>query len=342
MYQQITGEKLPPTPITQAVYKQYNFPWYQIYDEHKDHIAPSPILSNVQSVGTLLGNNDLNNVPPVNTTTINKLDQPVEINVGGVTYTTTPRTLTSFNNCRLAAYFDASTGERAASVPLTHDQKVFIDRDGEVFKYVLNYLRSQGSADSLPDDLELLKRLSVEAQFYQLSSLQSYCTQKIQQQRQALLPSSPSSGMKLIKLRGNNSNSMLCSANPPHMPQQKKVIPYSDVSFTLTSPKNILVKWFIGDSAGNHIVDINGVEQGPAIGSSGFALASANAAQYSYGLMANLTFFKHRLQPGNYVIKLKWTPYENSQYIVNGPIITEAYEIDDGLVEVDAGHAFVF
>lgn len=94
----------------------------------------------------------------------NSLQDPVSLNVGGEIYTTTLDTLTRCRDSMLGAMF---TGQ----IPALRDSRgnIFIDRDGKVFRYILNYLRS--SALDLPDgfsDLALLRR---EADFFQIRPL---------------------------------------------------------------------------------------------------------------------------------------------------------------------------
>ncbi|XP_028654156.1 BTB/POZ domain-containing protein KCTD21-like [Erpetoichthys calabaricus] len=89
---------------------------------------------------------------------------PISLNVGGQVYTTTLGTLTKFQDSMLGAMFK---GE----LPLLKDDKgnYFIDRDGKIFRHILNYLRS--SCLDLPigfTEMPLLKR---EADFYQIRPL---------------------------------------------------------------------------------------------------------------------------------------------------------------------------
>lgn len=88
----------------------------------------------------------------------------VKLNVGGVIYTTTKSTLCKYPNSMLGAMFNGSL-----STSLDENGCVFIDRDGELFKYVLNYMRSSRLA--VPHDFKDLDQLSAEADFYQITSL---------------------------------------------------------------------------------------------------------------------------------------------------------------------------
>nr|XP_033467952.1 galactokinase-like [Epinephelus lanceolatus] len=94
----------------------------------------------------------------------NSLQDPVSLNVGGEIYTTTLDTLTRCRDSMLGAMF---TGQ----IPLLRDNRgnVFIDRDGKVFRYILNYLRS--SSLDLPDGFSELALLRREVDFFQIRPL---------------------------------------------------------------------------------------------------------------------------------------------------------------------------
>lgn len=88
----------------------------------------------------------------------------VNVNVGGVCYTTTISTLTRYPGSMLGAMFNGS-------MPTGQDDKgnYFIDRDGNMFRYILNFLRS-GQLD-LPEDFKEYSLLYREADFYQIEPL---------------------------------------------------------------------------------------------------------------------------------------------------------------------------
>ncbi|XP_078733519.1 LOW QUALITY PROTEIN: BTB/POZ domain-containing protein KCTD21-like [Lampetra fluviatilis] len=90
--------------------------------------------------------------------------EPVTLNVGGTVYTTSLDTLTRFPDSMLAAMF-------SGKMPTARDAhgRFFIDRDGKIFRHVLNFLRT--SRLDLPagfGETELLRR---EADFYQIGPL---------------------------------------------------------------------------------------------------------------------------------------------------------------------------
>lgn len=94
----------------------------------------------------------------------NPLRDPVSLNVGGEIYTTTLGMLTHHRDSMLGAMF---TGQ----IPVLRDSRgnVFIDRDGKIFRHILNYLRSN-SLD-LPDGFREVALLRREADFFQIRPL---------------------------------------------------------------------------------------------------------------------------------------------------------------------------
>ena len=97
------------------------------------------------------------------------LDGVLEINVGGRVFVTRRSTLAAVRDSRLAELF----GEGSAvftTASRDHDGRVFLDRDGEQFGYVLDYLRRAGQ---LVGDFSAgtLARLRDEAQYYRLPGL---------------------------------------------------------------------------------------------------------------------------------------------------------------------------
>ena len=88
----------------------------------------------------------------------------VKLNVGGEVYTTTRSTLCKFPHSMLGAMFNGSM-----TPSMDENSCFFIDRDGQLFKFILNFLRS--SRLSLPADFKDLDQLSAEADFFQITPL---------------------------------------------------------------------------------------------------------------------------------------------------------------------------
>jgi hypothetical protein len=53
LWQEITGEPAPPSPVTARAYADAGMPWFDLYDEHAPTLCPTSTLAQVQSVKTL-------------------------------------------------------------------------------------------------------------------------------------------------------------------------------------------------------------------------------------------------------------------------------------------------
>ncbi|XP_028259665.1 uncharacterized protein LOC114434547 [Parambassis ranga] len=98
---------------------------------------------------------------------LTKANAPVHIDVGGHMYTSSLATLTKFPESRIGRLFDGTE-------PIVLDslkQHYFIDRDGPMFRYILNFLRT--SKLLIPDDFKEYSLLYEEAAFFQLAPLQA-------------------------------------------------------------------------------------------------------------------------------------------------------------------------
>nr|XP_060621158.1 BTB/POZ domain-containing protein KCTD16 [Anolis sagrei ordinatus] len=92
----------------------------------------------------------------------------IELNVGGQVYFTRHSTLTGIPHTLLWKMF---TSKREAVNDLAKDSKgrIFIDRDGFLFRYILDYLRDKQVV--LPDHFPERGRLKREAEYFQLPDL---------------------------------------------------------------------------------------------------------------------------------------------------------------------------
>ena len=90
--------------------------------------------------------------------------EPISLNVGGVRYTTSMSTLTRYPDSMLGRMF-------CGDLPSTKDKEgaYFIDGDGQLFRFVLNFLRRNDLC--LPQDFKELDLLKKEADFYQIQPL---------------------------------------------------------------------------------------------------------------------------------------------------------------------------
>ncbi len=90
----------------------------------------------------------------------------VELNVGGVFYTTSLATLTKEPDSLLGQIF---TGKTKSGFTKDAKGKYFLDRDGVLFRYILDYLRNQKLV--LPESFQEKERLKLEAECFQLPSM---------------------------------------------------------------------------------------------------------------------------------------------------------------------------
>ncbi|XP_061437381.1 BTB/POZ domain-containing protein KCTD6-like [Lethenteron reissneri] len=92
------------------------------------------------------------------------MSEPVTLNVGGHLYSTSRATLRRYSDSMLGAMF-------SGDLPTARDAQghYFIDRDGPLFRYVLNFLRT--SELTLPQDFKEIDLLRKEADFYQIEPL---------------------------------------------------------------------------------------------------------------------------------------------------------------------------
>ncbi|KAL7879192.1 hypothetical protein AOLI_G00101660 [Acnodon oligacanthus] len=113
---------------------------------------------------------------------LTKANAPVHIDVGGHMYTSSLATLTKYPDSRNKVETERETGREAHSLrisrlfngtePIVLDslkQHYFIDRDGEIFRYILSFLRTCKLL--LPDDFKDFHLLYEEARYYQLTPM---------------------------------------------------------------------------------------------------------------------------------------------------------------------------
>jgi hypothetical protein len=88
----------------------------------------------------------------------------VRLNVGGEIFTTTRATLLRYPDSMLGAMFSGSL-----ATGVDENGCYFIDRDGSIFRHVLNFLRCGRLV--VPADFQQFDLLAAEADFYQLEGL---------------------------------------------------------------------------------------------------------------------------------------------------------------------------
>jgi len=90
------------------------------------------------------------------------------LNVGGIGFMTSEDTLRSIHSF-FTPLLNSHTDE---NIP------IFIDRDPTYFRYILNWMRG---VQVLPNDIDVLNELYVEADFYSIDSMKEYIEKKKKQ-----------------------------------------------------------------------------------------------------------------------------------------------------------------
>lgn len=83
----------------------------------------------------------------------------IELNVGGKYFSTSVLTLTRESDSLLGRIFSGRQ-----TVNKDESGKYFIDRDGLLFRYILDFLRTNQL--NLPKDFQEIARLKIEAEFF--------------------------------------------------------------------------------------------------------------------------------------------------------------------------------
>ncbi|EDO34699.1 predicted protein [Nematostella vectensis] len=101
---------------------------------------------------------------PKGSTNDQNLPAVVELNVGGQLYTTSLPTLLKDSESLLSSMFSGRQ-----KIPRDSRGRFFIDRDGVLFRYILDYLRNCKLA--LPEGFNERERLTMEAEHFKLKGM---------------------------------------------------------------------------------------------------------------------------------------------------------------------------
>lgn len=94
----------------------------------------------------------------------------LELNVGGIPYMTTIGTLQQAEpDSLLATIASININELPNSFVRDSNNRIFIDRDGNLFRFILDYLRNKKL--SLPENFNERDRLRIEADYFRLTGL---------------------------------------------------------------------------------------------------------------------------------------------------------------------------
>ena len=103
----------------------------------------------------------------------------IELNIGGTVYFTTSNTLSSEKN----SFFETlltkvnGTDQDDGTILKDSNNRIFIDRDGKLFSYILDYLRNKLSFVP-PEHLNEINRLRIEAEYYKLDNMVKLLNEK--------------------------------------------------------------------------------------------------------------------------------------------------------------------
>ncbi|XP_034947153.1 BTB/POZ domain-containing protein kctd15-like isoform X4 [Chelonus insularis] len=130
--------------------------------------ATSPTMSNSSSPtpptpAAPTYNTKIHGIPCV--AAASRYTAPVHIDVGGTIYTSSLETLTKYPESKLAKLFNGS-------IPIMLDslkQHYFIDRDGGMFRHILNFMRN--SRLLIPDNFADLDLLLEEARYFDITPM---------------------------------------------------------------------------------------------------------------------------------------------------------------------------
>ncbi|XP_001603605.6 BTB/POZ domain-containing protein kctd15-like [Nasonia vitripennis] len=130
--------------------------------------ATSPTMSNSSSPtpptpAASAYNQKMTGIPCV--AAASRYTAPVHIDVGGTIYTSSLETLTKYPDSRLAKLFNGS-------IPIVLDslkQHYFIDRDGGMFRHILNFMRN--SRLLIPENFADLDLLLEEARYFDIAPM---------------------------------------------------------------------------------------------------------------------------------------------------------------------------
>jgi hypothetical protein len=98
----------------------------------------------------------------------------VTLNIGGSLFTTVKKTLTQKLYGNQPRHKLQNLAEGKGTVLRDSNGNIFVDRNGELFRYILDYLRNQGDLNrcAFPVDREVqLLAVVLEAEYYHLTNI---------------------------------------------------------------------------------------------------------------------------------------------------------------------------
>ncbi|XP_066254479.1 BTB/POZ domain-containing protein Tiwaz [Euwallacea similis] len=159
--------------------------------------SPTPPPGNPTVTIAAASYNKLAGIPCV--AAASRYTAPVHIDVGGTIYTSSLETLTKYPESRLAKLFNGS-------IPIVLDslkQHYFIDRDGGMFRHILNFMRN--SKLLIPENFHDLDLLLEEARYFDIPPMVRQLEQmKKDRQKNEMVHPTPS--LTITSLSGSRSH----------------------------------------------------------------------------------------------------------------------------------------
>ena len=124
----------------------------------------------------------------------------VKLNVGGVIYYTSSDTLSSCEGYLNILMKNSKNIQQIISNSIDENGCIFIDRNGTLFKYILDFLRNMKLSNCLTKN-ELID-LKIEADFYMISELINYIEEELEKPSciiASVLPSNNGNGAQYYK-----------------------------------------------------------------------------------------------------------------------------------------------
>lgn len=124
---------------------------------------------------------------------VSSTDDIITFNIGGQIYSTSRSNILANVD---GQSFLALIINNQSTIPFDDQGRVFLDRDGTYFRYILNYFRDQQLI--LPENFTELKQLCLEAKFYQIDRLVNEIENRLNSRNELLKQSQTGINFTLI------------------------------------------------------------------------------------------------------------------------------------------------
>ncbi|XP_069780864.1 BTB/POZ domain-containing protein KCTD8-like isoform X5 [Narcine bancroftii] len=153
------------------------------------------------------------NILPISEMSAASFPEVVELNVGGQVYVTKHHTLVSVSDSLLANLFSKNNDK---VLPRDNRGRYFLDRDGFLFRYILDYLRDKQLV--LPEHFPEKERLLREAEHFQLGDLTRVLAPKVMVKQGSVADEAAQSDIE----ENSQGAELVSKAGPYSVPADKK------------------------------------------------------------------------------------------------------------------------